>query len=57
MKPQPDLDAGDLLGDFDALLGQLDSPCDKVVVNGGCAALMARIGSADYRRRVAAERP
>jgi|GEM_PF-2738820 len=56
MKPQPDLDPDDLVGDFDALLAQLDGPCDRVVVNGGFANLMARICSLDYSRRSAGER-
>lgn len=56
MKTQPDLDPSDLMGDFDALLAQLDKPTDIVVVDGGYASLMARINSADYRRRCAGEK-
>ena len=44
------------LGDFDALFGQLDQDSDSVVVHGGYAELMARIASADYRRRCGEER-
>ncbi len=51
MKPQPDLSDDDRIGDFTALLRQLDEPSNAVVVNGGYAALMARIASSDYRRR------
>lgn len=56
MHPQPDLDPEDRLGDFDALLRELDAPCDNVVVNGGYANLMARLASPDYRRRCGHER-
>ena len=51
MYPQPDLPADDKIGDFDDLLKQLDTPADKVVVDGGYASLLARIASEDYRRR------
>ncbi len=51
MYPESDHKTEDTLGDFDALFGQLDKASDAVVVNGGYAELMARIASADYRRR------
>ncbi len=56
MYPESDHKTEDTLGDFDALFGQLDQASDAVVVNGGYAELMARIASADYRRRCAERR-
>ena len=53
MYPKSDCETEDAVGDFDALLSQLDEASDAVVVNGGYAELMARIASADYRRRCA----
>ena len=50
MKTQPHLDPDDRIGDFDALLRQLEVPCERIVMNAGYSALMARMASADYRR-------
>ena len=57
MYPQPDLPADDRLGDFDALLKQLDCPSDPLTVNGGYANLMARIASPEFRRRCGVDKP
>ncbi len=57
MKAQPNLDPDDIVGDFDDLLRQLETPSDTVIVNGGYAALMARLASAEYRRRCGCEKP
>lgn len=56
MQPQPDLDPDDRIGDLAALLSQLDSPNDAVMVNGGYAELMARIASSDFRHRCGADK-
>ncbi len=56
MYPQPDLSAEDRLGDFDALLKQLEGACDPLTINGGYANLMARIASPEFRRRCGADK-
>lgn len=53
MCSKADPEPQDVLGDFDALICELNTPSDAVVVSGGYAELMARIASADYRRRCA----
>ena len=51
MKQQPDLTADDRLGDFDALLAQLDRESDRTSVESGYVALLSRLGSSEFRKR------
>ena len=51
MRPHPPLEPDEIIGDFADLLRQLDQPCDRVMIDGGYANLMARLGSCGFRGR------
>ena len=40
-----------IIGDFAALLAQLEKPSDRVAVVDGYSKLLGQVNSADYRRR------